>query len=252
MKRSVPQGDRPREARFSQLQVTRFVTDASKAIGHSNSRNSRIVQAVSFFSLLRTASPNLATAHVLVEAAQRQLFRSPVGYQAAHYVPGQLRIGKDLPWMLITTPVARSRLECLFADVEHLPAAFNIADSAAEEKGLREVFRAAAEAVLRDPDAPHKGASNRTLVRRLYDDLWLPGAIAAYSNAIAQKRIVSEVPPLEYDADGNIANLEARGDADWSRAEEMRILELYREAMRNPPPDLRDEKMGEIERAFGT
>lgn len=143
----------------SKFKRGRFVTDASKAIGHSNSRNNRVVQVVSFFSLIRAASRNLATAHVLVEAAQRQLFRSPDGYQAAHYLPGQLKIGKQLPWMLIPTPVARSSLECLFADVEHLPAAFNIADSAAEEKGLREVFRAAAEAVIRDPRHRKKARS---------------------------------------------------------------------------------------------
>lgn len=252
MSRTVPRGNEPREARFNQLQVTRLVADRSKAIGHSNSRNSRVAQVVSFFSLIRAASPNLATAHVLVEAAQRQLFRSPDGYQAAHYLPGQLKIGSQLPWLLIPNLAARARLECLFADVEHLPAAFNKADSAAEEKGLREVFRAAGEAVLHDPHAPPRGAINRTLVRRLYHDLWVPGAIAAYGNAIAQKRLVSEVPPLEYDAERNIANLEERGNADWSREEEIGILEVYREALRNPPSDLRDEKMADIERVFQT
>jgi hypothetical protein len=251
MKRSVPKGDGPRDARFNQLLVTRFVTDVSKATGHSNSRNSHVAQVASFFSAIRTASPDLTTARVFIEAAQRQLFRSPNGYQAAHYVPGQLKIGSQLPWMLIPNSSARLRLEYLFADVEHLPAAFNIADSAAEEKGLCETFRAAGEAVLRDPfPSPKKGMVNRPLVRRIYDDLWVPGAAVAYSEAALQKRLVSEVPALEYDEEGNISNLEERGEADPSRDEEMRILQLYREALRTPPPDLKDEKMAEIERVF--
>lgn len=250
MVRRVPKSELPALARFNQLQVERFTNDVSKAIGHSHSRNNHIVQAACFFSLIRSTSPDLARARVLVEAAQAQMFRSSSGYQAAHYLPCQLLINKDQPWLLAPTTTARERLEGLFADVEHLPAAFNKADSAAESKGLRETFRALGEAALCDPRQPRKGAANRELVRRIYDQVWVAGASKAYGEAISQKTTVNEMPALQYDADGNIANLEERGEADGSREEEIRILQRYREALRTPPAELQDGKIAEIERLF--
>ena len=87
-------------------------------------------------------------------------------------------------------------------------------------------------------------------MRRIYDELWTPGAAKSYGEAMAQKRQASEVPSLQHDQEGNIANLEDRGEADWSREEEIGILQRYQEALRTPPPDLQDEKMAAIERTF--
>jgi len=174
------------------------------------------------------------------------MFSSTGGYQAAHYLPGQIEINNDFPWRFLPNPNARQRLESLFAGVEHLPPAFNKADSAAEDKGLRETFGAASEAILVYPSTG-KGLINRSLVRRIYDDLWVPGASKAYGKAISQKSLVSEVPPLEHDSDGNITNSTERSTADWDRQDELEILGRYAEALRSTPPDLKDEKMTEIE-----
>src|SRR5450631_1254800 len=122
MYRSVPKGSGPADARFNQLSVVRNVNEISKAIGHSSSRNKRVVQAACFFSLIRSTTPNLGAARVLVEAAQRRMFSSREGYEAAHYLPCQLTIQArggalaDLPWNYVANPNARQYLEYLFAD----------------------------------------------------------------------------------------------------------------------------------------
>jgi hypothetical protein len=252
MIRQTPKGDQPALSRFNQVDVVRLTNGVSKAVGHSNSRNDHVVQVASFFSLIRNTAPNSASASVIIEAAQRQMFRSPDGYQAAHYLPGQLKIQNGLPWFLLPATSARQRLENLFADVEHLPAAFNKADSAAEGKGLCETFRRVGEEVLRDPLPPRKGAINRDLVRRIYDEIWVPGATKSYSEAIAQKMLASEVPTLEVDQDGNLnlENISERSTADWSREDEAGILRRYSEALRTSPPALQDGKMAEIERTL--
>jgi hypothetical protein len=256
MNRTIPGGDGPREARFNQLTVTRFVTDIAKAVGHSNSRNGRVVQVACFFSLIRSSTPNLNTARVMIEAAQRQMFSSTTGYQAAHYLPGQLKIhaagvpGAETPWSLVSGLAARQRLEYLFADVEHLPAEFNKADSAAESKGLRETFRLFGEHMLRDPGTFARGSVNKVLVRRLYDNIWVDGAMDSYNAAISQKMQRSEVPPLQFDDQGNITNLEARGNADWSPENIVAILQRYCETLRTAPPELSDGKIAEVERLF--
>jgi hypothetical protein len=252
MYRPRPKGDGPALARFNQLQVERLTSDVARALGHSRSRNSRVVQAAAYFSLIRSVAPNLAVAQVMIEAAKRQMFSSTDTFQAAHYLPGQLRIDDEFPWIHVPGPTARLRLEYLFADVEHLPASFNKADSAAEGKGLCEAFRQVGEIVLHDPQKPQQGKVNRSLVRRIYDEVWVPGAIQAFGNAVVQKESVNEVPDLEYDEQGNITNLEERCAADWSRHSEVAILQRYAETMRSPPPDLRDDKLLEIERVFGS
>jgi len=87
-------------------------------------------------------------------------------------------------------------------------------------------------------------------VRRIYDEVWVKGADDAYAAAISQKMLASEVPALQYDDEGNIANLEERGNANWNRENEVGILRRYCETLRTPPPDLSDGKIAEIERLF--
>jgi hypothetical protein len=180
------------------------------------------------------------------------MFKSNNGYQAAHYLPGQIKLSNRLPWMFLNDRGTRERLECLFADVEHLPSSYNKADSAAEEKGLREAFRTMTEEIMRHGLLSRKSGLQRDLVRRLYAEVWVPRAITAFSDAISQKILVNPVPKLEIDEYGNIdpKNLQERGEADWSRDDEIAILTRYREAMRDTPHDLSDPKMTAIEREF--
>ena len=207
MTRTVPSADAARDARFNQLIVQRTISNVNHALGHSTSRNNRVVDALCYFSLMSSSRRDLVRLQVCVEAAARQLFRSTQGNQAAHYLPGQIRITTKFPWQYISDKPTSTRLECLFGEVENLPANFNKADSAAEQKGLLETFRVVSEAVLHDP-AP-KGAMriNRQLVRNAYNDTWVKGASKAFLTALMQKGAMPGVPKLEYDAEGNIANL---------------------------------------------
>jgi hypothetical protein len=252
MQRTVPHSDQVGVARFNQLTVERFQNNIVKAVQHSNSRNSHIVQAACYFSLMRSHCTDLANAAVSIEAAERQMFKSNNGYQSAHYLPGQIKLSNRLPWMFLNDRGTRERLECLFADVEHLPSSYNKADSAAEEKGLREAFRTMTEEIMRHGLLSRKSGLQRDLVRRLYAEVWVPRAITAFSDAISQKILVNPVPKLEIDEYGNIdpKNLQERGEADWSRDDEIAILTRYREAMRDTPHDLSDPKMTAIEREF--
>jgi hypothetical protein len=67
--------------------------------------------------------------------------------QAAHLLPGQIKIDGAFPWLFLSGPAAR-RLESLFGHVEPLRADFNKADSAAEANGLTEAFANACRQVL--------------------------------------------------------------------------------------------------------
>lgn len=252
MRRTVPNSEQVGAARFNQLTVERSQNNIAKAVHHSNSRNSHIVQAACYFSLMRSHRSELANVAVSIAAAERQMFKSSGGYQAAHYMPGQVKLSNQLPWLFLTDGGTRERLECLFADVEHLPASYNKADSAAEEKGLREAFRTMTEEIIRYSLPNQNSGLQRNLVRRVYSDVWVPRAVAAFSDAISQKLLVNPVPPLSCDEYGNIdpKNVQERGEADWSREEEITILTRYRETMRDTPHDLSDPKMIAIEREF--
>lgn len=252
MQRTVPQSEQVGLERFNQLTVERFQNDIAKAIHHSHSRNSHIVQTACYFSLMRSYRSDLANATVSIEAAERQMFKSSNGYQAAHYLPGQIKLNHKLPWMFLNDRGTRVRLECLFADVEHLPSCYNKADSAAEEKGLREAFRTLTEQIMRHGNPPKKTTLQRELIRRLYMEVWVPQAEKAFSDAISQKILVNPVSELLIDEFGNIdpKNLQERGEADWSREDEIAILSRYREAMRDTPNDLSDLKMTAIEHEF--
>jgi hypothetical protein len=254
MSREVPKGDGPAAARFNQLEVIRFSSEVKSALGHSASRNEKVAQVLCFFSLIRSTTPTLDASRVLIEKAQYNMFSSPDGYQAAHYLPCQLRIVERaaearLPWDYVPKPTARQALQNLFAEVEHLPVAFNKADSAAEEKGLKEAFRTVGEIVLRDPMILKRGSANKMLIRRSYD-IWKAGANNSYNAAIVQKMSVSEVPSLEFDEQGNITNLLERSSANWNREHEIGILQRYSETLRSLPSSLSDEKIAELERSF--
>jgi hypothetical protein len=259
--RRVPKGPEARSIlagiRFNQQSVERFRTDVALAIGHSKSRNIHVAQAACYFSLMGAAKKELKDAAVAIHGAAAKAFTSPTGFQAAHYLPGQVMIQNkagslDLPWNFIVDLSTRTRLECLFADEEELPTIYNRADSAAEQKGLRETFRRISQEAICQAAGSSSGGGTRELVRRLYNDIWIPEADKAYSDAISQKLTVSEVPPLETDELGNIMNLKEREIADWSRKNEADILVRYREALRPDPEGERYvmSRIAEIESTF--
>jgi hypothetical protein len=252
MARTVPDAQRASEARFNQLEVQRSVSSVQQALGHSNSRNNRVVDTLCHFSLMASAQRQLVSSPVSVEKAARQLFRSTDGYQAAHYLPGQIKIANEFPWRLISDRPTSVRLECLFGEVENLPANFNKADSAAEQKGLLETFREASQTVLHDVMPKGAVRINRDLVRRVYEDVWVKGANNAFFAALAQKEMKPGIPDLEKDEEGNITNLAERSGSgsQWNYEDQKDILNRYIETMRTAPDELRDGKMAAIEQAF--
>lgn len=241
-------------ARFNQKVVERLVNPVAQALGHSNSRNSRVVQTLCYFSLMRNSGAhNYLTYSVLIEKAARQFFNSTGGNEAAHYLPGQIRLNSAFAWTLIAHPTTSQRVECLFSDVENLPSDFNKADSAAEKQGLCESFRHISEVVLREASPRTPNHANRDLIRRLYNDVWIPQATNAFSAAAFQKGERAGIPDLVKDPHGDFVNWEehsAAHESGFRFDEQKRILQYYMESLRTPPVDLRDEKMTPIEKEF--
>src|SRR5262249_5746707 len=140
-----------------------------QALNHNLGRNVRVIKVLMYLArMVQDGCPLRGTVDCV--AAERQNFsssrtRTQMGLptapsQAAHFLPGQLRIGGQNVWKLASDYSTRSRLEFLFAEVEHLPIAFNQADSAAERKG-EECGLAAAF------------ASGCALLTRLSDSEWM-------------------------------------------------------------------------------
>ncbi len=205
-----------------------------------------------YVSLLRSVGTLPSNAVVTCTAAKRQHFSSSDGYQAAHYLPGQIMIDQQFPWTFIDDRRTRNSFECLFADVEHLPANFNKADSAAEDKGLKESLRVVCELVIGDAHPIPDGKINRSLLKNAYQRSWRLQAERAFQLAVEQKEKRPRIPSLRKDAYGNILNLDERAgtEAKWNIEEQIRILQRYIESLHTWPVSLQERRMNQIESSF--
>jgi hypothetical protein len=214
-----------------------------QAVNHNLGRNVRVVKLLAYVGLLRRTGTKFPAAVECV-AAVRQNFSSsqsmtlmglPTGpMQAAHYLPGQVRIGGRPVWEFANNHATRGQIEFLFAEVEHLPLMFNQADSAAEAKGQTSGLCAALAKSCRSMLAP--GAANLPAVQlpgleAAYKE-WHTGAIAALTSAIASKTEKTGIPPLAGNRfDGYTPeSIEARSTASksqWNRDGSLGVLELY-------------------------
>ena len=222
-----------------------------QAFDHNLGRNVRVVKLLGYLALLRQGGAAL-TGTVECIAAIRQNFSSsqtmehmglPTGpMQAAHFLPGQLKIGGKEVWLLASNPATRSQIEFLFAEVEHLPLPFNQADSAAEAKGkaagLCAALVHACTTLIRRPlvAKPAPGKIALELVQAGYDD-WQRDALAALGNAAQSKSEKPGIPPLAGNPfDGytpeSISARSTAPAAQWNRDESLRILEYYIEDQR--------------------
>lgn len=133
--------------------IERFSNFRDQALNHNLGRNVRVVKVLAHLAGMMQNGCAIQ-GRVECTAAVRQNFSSSKAeaQEAAHFLPGQLKIGGLNLWHFASDYSTRSRLEFLFAEVEHLPAPFNQADSAAERKGeeggLCAAFAAACEALL--------------------------------------------------------------------------------------------------------
>jgi hypothetical protein len=149
--------------------------------------------------------------------------------QAAHFLPGQLRIGGKPIWRFASKPAILSQIEFLFGEVEHLPAPFNHADTEAEASGhpggLCAAFSAAATQLLRKP------LPERDWLRPAFEE-WHRLALVALRNAQQSKASKPGLPPLEMTGYNEFTaeSLQAvgnAGDTAWNRDEAARVLGYY-------------------------
>jgi len=215
-----------------------------QALDHNLSRNVKVAKLLGYLALMRQAA-TLPAGIVECVAAIRQNFSSsrsmtnmgqPTGaMQAAHFLPGQIRIaGKEIA-QFSTNLQTRGHIQFLFAEVEHLPVVFNQADSAAESNGLCSALSKACTILIHSQTKSRQspGRFPLDLVQSAYDE-WHRGAGASLRKAIVSKGEKPGVPSLVGDRfEGyTLESLRERSEAGnklWNRDNSLRILEYYLE-----------------------
>ena len=218
---------------------------------HTGRRNAHMLEL--FLSLGALASKSRAagsgrrlrevpTSTASCTAALLQRYSYPRPDQAAHFMPGQLRLNGLPIWEYQANTVGRLYLMDMFADVERLPVNFNRADSEAESGplGLKELAARCTGHIVR-----HSGSSggrvDRQFVWNVYQGLWLPGLDDAIETAIANKQTKPQPAQVRHQAptfnpgepwsfDPHRIQLPESGgasDTEWNIAETLAILRAY-------------------------
>ncbi len=219
-----------------------------QAVEHNIGRNVRVIKLLGYLALLRQKGVPL-NGVVDCVAATRQNFSSsktmmhmglPTGEtQAAHFLPGQLRIGGREISQFATNSATRNQIEFLFAEVEHLPVTFNQADTAAEAKGqsggLCAALVQACTILIRHKMTSRivTGQISLGLLQAGYGG-WLQFAIEGLRDAFISKGEKPGIPPLEGNPfDGYTPeSISARSAASTrlvNRDESLRVLQYYME-----------------------
>lgn len=220
------------------------------AINHNLGRNVRVFNLLAYIGLMRAAGKELK-GMIDCTVAIKQHFSSsnsstqmglPTGpMQAAHFLPGQIRINCRPIWEYIDDLGISAQIEVLFAEVEHLPIEYNQADSAAEAKGqpiglCAALVQACKTMVSLSPSGIKDGRSWRTpwnALQTAYNQ-WHMSAINGLRSAIESKLNQETLPPLI----GNRFNgytqesIKARSTAEasiWNREFAIQILKYYLE-----------------------
>lgn len=258
--RIKPDSGHASSAEWSDKEVQRFASYSRLAVSHAMGRNARIVKILCYLSLLRSVDKFTAHANIMVVAARWQNYSSTAGNQAAHFLPGQLMVNARILSELAQDPQTRTKIGCLFGDVEDLPADFNKADTQAEANGKAGGLCAAFEGAARHliANASPANTINRAAVRSSYYNVWVPQARLAFNNALVKKADKYTRPELEYGAAGGveygmITNLSARENASKYEQRinhQQEILRYYLRSLDKHPSELVDTNMNEIERGF--
>jgi hypothetical protein len=227
----------PEFRRLGQFQglIERTSNPRAQAFNHNLSRNVRAAMVLTLVRLLRDSGKKLSGA-VTCTRAQKQNFSSSEtmtilgldreGMEAAHFLPGTVTIGGRPIWSFISDGRFRGQIEFMFGEVEHLPAVFNQADTAAEAGktggGLCAALAGACSQILQGGAKDIKAGW----------DYWSENAMVALRTAIAGKAEKGGLPPLQTDADGNILpeSISARsnaGQAAWNLEDARWILGYY-------------------------
>lgn len=249
-RQSVSDAELARLGRF-QGTIERNANIRQQAFDHNLGRNVRVVKLLAYLGLLRHAGKPLSGT-IRCIAAIRQNFSSsqsgtnmglPTGpRQAAHFMPGQITINGRPMWNYTNDPATRGRIEFLFADVEHLPAVFNQADTVAEAKGqeggLCSALAGACQKMVHEPEPG--GVNTITpsrvpmgLLEKAYED-WHKHAISGLQNALAVKESGETLPPLVGDrfqgyTPESIQARSASKPSVWNREFSADVLKYYLE-----------------------
>jgi hypothetical protein len=259
MARKSPGGPDLTQKQWSDQEVQRFESDVSLALNHAHGRNNRVAQVLCYLSLMRAAGRISNTSGVMtVTKAEFQNYHGPAGTQAAHYLPGQLRIGRKRVSEYISDRMTRLRLDGLFGDVHTLPPNFNKADSEAEKNGLCDAFAAACREVIHSGSAPRAGSIDRPGVQQAYESVWVPLARSAFQRATTNKGTKYTAPALRFGAAGtadyktilNLPEREAANEYERNIEEQRRILGRYTESLSTPLWKLLGADVLELQTSF--
>jgi hypothetical protein len=224
--------------------IERANNPRQNARDHNLGRNVRVVEVLTYLALLKGAGKPVNGVVSCVKAA-RQDFSSPSdmtilaqptgAMEAAHFVPGTIRIGSTPLWNFSSDMKSRGHIEAVFAAVEHLPTVYNQADTAAEAKGtaagLCAALAAACQTMLQAPGGSGGVLGPHTSALQAAYSVWRERALTGIRNAISAKGSRGVLPGLIKDAHGNI-DLSAREAADsatHNRDDAVRILGYYLE-----------------------
>lgn len=116
------------------------------AASHAHNRLLHACEAIALTAGMSLAWRKRHTPTFTVVGAKVQDATAARGEQAAHVLPGQLLIDGQPPWMVVGGERLKVAWLARFMVTSSVPVSFNVADSAAEQAGLKEAFRAACEA----------------------------------------------------------------------------------------------------------
>jgi hypothetical protein len=215
--RTTVLGSRRTIARFlSQLEWTGDVKTI--ATGHETNRQSVVKTFLVYLFLMSKHGmlPNPLT----VGAAEAQYLSATDVNQAAHCVPGQLFLnGTAIQRLTGLSEDLEVTLDCLFAATDDIHTNFNMADSSAEDSGLRDAFGQAANRVVQ--------AGRTTRFARAWQflpqvesafDIYKRLGITAFETAITRQRA---------------KQAEGKDTDPASRTERIFILQTYLNTLRN-------------------
>ena len=244
-----------KESRDFQTTATRFSAAGMNAMAksHTGRRNAIVLESLLGLSALASSAKSagasgrlreVPTASASCTAALLQRHSYPQPDQAAHFMPGQLRLNGVPVWEFVPHSVGRLYVMDMFADVERLHANFNRADSAAEDGpgGLKALAGRCAALVAHHGGTRSGGRPDRQFVWNVYSGLWLPGVQDSLNLAVEKKLEKPQVPTVTYRTPtfdpkdpssfdnrviANLAEIEEAGNYEWNIRETLDILRDY-------------------------
>lgn len=127
------------------------ITGADEEIANVHETNRQNAVKEILLHAFFMAKYGLIDDNLRVAKAEAQYFTATGGHQAAHCAPGQIWCGSDrIQDTLESDPQLHVEVDNLFGRTDGIDARFNVADSRAEENGLRDAFGSACISIAAD------------------------------------------------------------------------------------------------------